>query len=99
MEKLPGVPDMTYVTDIHPSPVDVNTVFVTLNDFQRGNFKPYVMKSTDLGRTWTSISGDLPDARPGLDHRAGPPRIPTCCLWARSSACRSPWMAAGTGFR
>jgi len=58
------VPDMTYVTDVHPSPIDVNTLFVTLNDFQRGNFKPYVMKSTDLGRTWKSITGDLPLSEP-----------------------------------
>ena len=59
VDQWQGVPDMTYVTDVHPSPIDVNTVFVTLNDFQRGNFKPYVMKSTDLGRTWSSIAGDL----------------------------------------
>ncbi len=39
-------------------------MFVTLNDFQRGNFKPYVLKSTDLGRTWTAISGDLPQRDP-----------------------------------
>ena len=64
IDQWPGVPDMTYVTDVHPSPVDVNTVFVTLNDFQRGNFKPYVMKSTDLGKTWKSITGDLPDGDP-----------------------------------
>jgi photosystem II stability/assembly factor-like uncharacterized protein len=64
IDKFPGVPDMTYVTDIHPSPLDANTVFVTLNDFHRGNFKPYIMKSTDLGRAWTSISGDLPQRDP-----------------------------------
>jgi photosystem II stability/assembly factor-like uncharacterized protein len=64
VDKWPGVPDMTYVTDVHPSPVDVNTLFVTLNDFQRGNFKPYVMKSADLGRTWTPITGDLPNGDP-----------------------------------
>jgi photosystem II stability/assembly factor-like uncharacterized protein len=64
IEKFPGVPDMTYVTDIHPSPHDANTVFVTFNDFQRGNFKPYVLKSTDLGRNWTAISGDLPQRDP-----------------------------------
>jgi photosystem II stability/assembly factor-like uncharacterized protein len=64
VDKWPGVPDLTYVTDVHPSPVDANTLFVTLNDFQRGNFRPYVMKSPDLGRTWTSISGDLPVADP-----------------------------------
>ncbi len=63
-EKFPGVPDLTYVTDVFPSPHDVNTVFVTLNDFQRGNFKPYIVKSSDLGRTWTAISGDLPQRDP-----------------------------------
>jgi len=64
IDKFPGVPDLTYVTDVHPSPTDVNTVYVTLNDFQRGNFKPYVVKSTDLGKTWTSIAGDLADRDP-----------------------------------
>jgi len=64
IEKFPGVPDMTYVTDIHPSAVDANTVFVTFNDFHRSNFKPYVLKSTDLGRNWTSIAGDLPQRDP-----------------------------------
>ena len=59
-----GVPEFTYVTDVQPSPRDANTVFATLNDWNRGNFKPYVLKSTDRGRTWTSIAGDLP-ARSG----------------------------------
>jgi photosystem II stability/assembly factor-like uncharacterized protein len=60
VETFPGVPDLTYVTDVFPSPHDANTVFVTFNDFHRGNFKPYLLKSVDLGKTWTSISGDLP---------------------------------------
>jgi hypothetical protein len=64
IERLPGVPEFSYITDVFPSPSDVNTVFVTVNDFHRGNFKPYVFKSTDLGRTWKSIVGDLPDRDP-----------------------------------
>jgi photosystem II stability/assembly factor-like uncharacterized protein len=64
IDKFPGVPDLTYVTDIHASPHDANTVFVTFNDFHRGNFKPYLLKSSDLGRTWTSIAGDLPQRDP-----------------------------------
>ena len=59
-----GAPEFTYVTDVHASPRDVNTVFATLNDWNRGNFKPYIVKSTDRGRTWTAIAGDLP-ARSG----------------------------------
>jgi hypothetical protein len=64
VEQFPGVPQYSYVTDIYPSPRDADTVFVTINNYQRGDFKPYVMKSTDRGRTWTSIAGNLP-ARSG----------------------------------
>jgi photosystem II stability/assembly factor-like uncharacterized protein len=55
-----GVPEFTYVTDVQASSRDANTVFATLNDWNRGNFKPYIVKSGDRGRTWTSIAGDLP---------------------------------------
>ena len=64
VEQFPGVPQYSYVTDVYPSPRDANTIFVTINNYQRGDFKPYVMKSVDRGRTWTSISGSLP-ARSG----------------------------------
>ena len=55
-----GAPEFTYVTDVQASSRDANTVFATLNDWNRGNFKPYVLKSPDRGRSWTSVSGDLP---------------------------------------
>jgi hypothetical protein len=61
IEQFPGVPQWTYVTDVFPSPRDANTVFVTLNNWQRGDYKPYVVKSLDRGRTWANITGDLPD--------------------------------------
>jgi hypothetical protein len=64
IESFPGVPELTYVTDIVPSARDAGTVFVTFNDFHRGNFKPYILKSSDLGRSWTSVSGDLPAREP-----------------------------------
>ncbi len=58
--KLPGLPEYTFVTDIFASPREANTVFATFNNYQRGDFKPYVYKSVDRGKTWTSIAGDLP---------------------------------------
>ncbi len=61
IEQFPGVPQWTYVTDVFASPRDSNTVFVTLNNWQRGDYKPYIVKSADRGRTWTNITGDLPD--------------------------------------
>ena len=60
MDAFPGVPKWSYVSDIFPSPRDSNVVFVALNDWQRGNYAPYIMKSTDRGRTFTSITGNLP---------------------------------------
>jgi hypothetical protein len=61
IEQFPGVPQWSYVSDVFASPRDSNVVFVTLNNWQRGDYKPYVLKSIDRGRTWTSITGDLPD--------------------------------------
>ena len=40
---------------------DENTVFAAFNNHKRGDFKPYLFKSTDRGATWTSITGDLPE--------------------------------------
>ena len=54
VEQFPGVPQWTYVTDVFASPRDVDTVFATLNNWQRGDYKPYIVKSTDRGRTWTT---------------------------------------------
>ena len=59
-EKFPGVPDMTMLSDVHASPNDTDTVYAAFNDYLRGNFKPYLLKSTNRGKDWTSIAGDLP---------------------------------------
>ncbi|MBE0594092.1 MAG: glycosyl hydrolase, partial [Gemmatimonadales bacterium] len=61
IDKLPGVPEMTYVNDFEASQTDPNTVYAVLNNHKRGDFKPYVLKSTDRGRSWTSIAGNLPE--------------------------------------
>lgn len=60
-ESWPGAPEMPYVSDVHASRRDANVVYAALHHFQRGDFRPYLFKSTDRGRTWTGIAGDLPD--------------------------------------
>jgi hypothetical protein len=59
-DKFPGVPENTYVSDLMASRFDENVVFATFDNMLRDDFKPYVMKSSDKGRTWTSIAGNLP---------------------------------------
>ena len=75
VEKFPGVAEYAYVTDVVASPRDANTVFATFNNYQRGDFAPYIVKSSDRGRSWVSIAGNLPQ-RSGVwslvqDHANG----------------------------
>ncbi|MEL7488986.1 MAG: glycosyl hydrolase, partial [Pseudomonadota bacterium] len=58
---LPGVPDRAFVNDIKADLFDADTVYVALDNHKYGDYKPYLFKSTNRGRTWTSIAGDLPD--------------------------------------
>jgi photosystem II stability/assembly factor-like uncharacterized protein len=59
-ESFPGVPDRTYVSRVQAGSKDGNVVFASFDNHKNGDFKPYVLKSTDRGRSWVSITGDLP---------------------------------------
>ncbi len=61
VERFGKVPDMTYVSDVEASLHDVDTVYATFDNHKRGDYKPYVYVSTDRGRSWKSISGNLPE--------------------------------------
>ncbi len=58
---FPGIPERTYVNSLTASRYDENTVIATFNNHKQGDFKPYILKSTDAGANWTNISGDLPE--------------------------------------
>lgn len=59
--RVPNVPEMTYVNMLKASKHDANTVFAAFNNHKRGDFKPYLLKSTDKGKSWISIAGNLPE--------------------------------------
>ncbi len=65
-EKFAGVPEMTYVSRLAASNHDENTVYAAFDNHKNEDFKPYLMKSSDAGKTWTSIVGDLPENGPVL---------------------------------
>lgn len=58
------MPDKIYVSDIYASRHDANVVYALFNDHKTNDFKPYVFKSNDKGKTWTSISSNLPENEP-----------------------------------
>jgi photosystem II stability/assembly factor-like uncharacterized protein len=63
VEKFPGVADMSYVSRIFASNT-ANTVYAAFENHQNADFKPYLLKSTDAGRTWVPINGNLPKNGP-----------------------------------
>lgn len=61
IDRFPGVPDQTYVSDLFLSQHDRNTIYALFNNHKNGDFEPYALKSTDLGKNWTTISSSLPE--------------------------------------
>jgi photosystem II stability/assembly factor-like uncharacterized protein len=57
---LPQVPTRSFINDVEASNHDENTVFAVADAHKFGNYTPYVFMSADRGRSWKSISGDLP---------------------------------------
>ncbi|MCH7876024.1 MAG: glycosyl hydrolase [Gemmatimonadetes bacterium] len=57
---LPDVPDYSFINDVEASRHDAATVFAVADAHKTGDFDPYVFESTDRGRSWRSIAGDLP---------------------------------------
>ncbi len=65
-DKFPGVPDGTLISRILPSQTAAHTVYVAFENHKNGDFKPYLLKSTDAGATWTSVASNLPANGPVL---------------------------------
>ena len=58
--RFSGVPENTYVNMVLASQHERSVVYAAFNNHKRGDFKPYILKSTNNGRTWKSIAANLP---------------------------------------
>jgi len=65
-DKFAGIPETTYVSRLAASRHDANTVYASFDNHKNEDFKPYLLRSTDAGKTWTSIAGNLPENGPVL---------------------------------
>lgn len=59
-DKFPGIPDTSYVAYILASQHDENVVYACFDGRKQNDLKPYVLKSTDKGKSWQSITANLP---------------------------------------
>lgn len=55
-----NLPQDRWISSIFPSTHAENTVFVSLTGYRMDELTTYIYKSTDFGKTWTSLKGNLP---------------------------------------
>ncbi len=53
--KIPGLPIGAWIPQIQASRFNAGEAFVVANDYRRGDFKPYIFRTTDFGKTWTRL--------------------------------------------
>lgn len=58
---IEDVPATAFVNNITADLFDANTVYMALDNHKYGDLKPYLFKSTNRGKSWTSISSNIPD--------------------------------------
>ena len=58
---LPGLSERAFMNDVKASQHDRATFFVAPDNHKEGDYTPYLFETSDAGRSWRSIAGDLPD--------------------------------------
>ncbi len=53
--KIPGLPLGAWIPKIKASQYNAGEAFVVANDYRRGDFKPYIFRTKDFGKTWTRM--------------------------------------------
>ncbi|MEL6905383.1 MAG: glycosyl hydrolase, partial [Planctomycetota bacterium] len=58
---LGGVPERFFVNDIKADRFDARTAYVCGDNHKEGDYRPFVLRTTDGGATWENIGASLPD--------------------------------------
>ena len=58
---ITGMPAVPYINDIKADLHDANVVYVAMDNHKYGDYKPYLLKSNDRGKTWKAIQNNLPE--------------------------------------
>src|SRR3954470_15043438 len=57
---MSGFPEWATVNMIEPSPFDANTAYVVVDAHRLDNTRPFLYKTTDLGKAWKRLDSALP---------------------------------------
>lgn len=81
----PGLPDHAWISCIEASHADKQTAYLTARRYMLDDFKPYIFKTTDLGKHWSPITTGLPADEFVFDLRQDPNESKLLFVGTRSS--------------
>ena len=61
VDAIGGFPATAFVNNLYADLHDANVVYAALDNHKFGDLSPYLIMSSDRGRSWRSIAGDLPE--------------------------------------
>src|SRR5438876_587980 len=61
---LPEEARSQWIVRIEPSNFDANVAYVATNAYRSGDDRPILLRTADLGKTWETVTGDLPQGNP-----------------------------------
>ena len=97
-KNMQGLPNHDlYVSRVEPSHHTRGTAYVSIDGHEAAIFKPFVFKTTDYGKTWTSISSNLPEMGPVYVVEGRSEESEPAVRRARSSRSSIRWTAGRSG--
>lgn len=60
IKNVPGMPAGSSVSHVEPSRANPDVTYAAFDRHKLDDYRPYVFKTGDGGRTWANITGDLP---------------------------------------
>ena len=61
VNQLRGLPNMAFINDMKAGKHNEGTVFLAADNHKQGDYAPYLLKSTDYGKSWNNLTANLPE--------------------------------------